>query len=369
MKKLLLMLLKHPLRGLIFSYSFLVQILLLLLRRALLPHFPVYQSLRIQVQRAYMGSASLTFPDLTHRLPVGKMPVRRARQIEGGSVPAYLIPGARDLAEFAAAPVKSGRGQRCVVIYAHGGGYARGEARMYINYMERWIREASRAELDLVFVSVEYHELKNDAQKADSPDTALSVKESHPAQKKAFLEVYRYVLDQNIQPERIVFMGDSAGGSLCLLAQLDLRGVGLPQPAATILISPWLDMNCKVYQGGNGAVETDYFMVANHAVPALAKLFVGAFPADSPEVNPLHHAPEALDGLSPQLIFTGGAEFARYDSEKWAELCRAAGVECKLVIEWAQLHIYAVGSKFTDPAVRRKTDDIIIQWIKEHVRE
>ncbi|KIW82271.1 hypothetical protein Z517_05298 [Fonsecaea pedrosoi CBS 271.37] len=353
MKKLLLMILKHPLRGLIFSYSFLVQILLLLLRRALLPHFPVYQSLRIQVQRAYMGSASLTFPDLTHRLPVGKMPVRRARKIEGGSVPAYLIPGSRDLAEFAA-PMKSGRGQRCVVIYAHGGGYARGEARMYINYMERWIREASRAELDLVFVSVEY---------------PLSVKESHPAQKKAFLEVYRYVLDQGIQPERIIFMGDSAGGSLCLLAQLDLRGVGLPQPAATILISPWLDMNCKVYQGGNGAVETDYFMVANHAVPALAKLFVGAFPADSPEVNPLHHAPEALDGLSPQLIFTGGAEFARYDSEKWAELCRAAGVESKLVIEWAQLHIYAVGSKFTDPAVRKKTDGIIIQWIKEHVRE
>ncbi|OAP57404.1 hypothetical protein AYL99_08142 [Fonsecaea erecta] len=349
MMKLLLLLLKHPLRSLIFSYSFLVQILLVLLRRALLPHFPVYQTLRIQIQRAYLGSASLTFPDLTHRLPVGKLPIGRARKVDG-SVPAYLIPGRRELAEFA---VPNPKRQQCVVIYAHGGGYARGEARMYLRYMERWVREASKENLDLVFVSVEY---------------PLSVKESHPAQKNAFLQVYRYVLDQNIPPERIVFMGDSAGGSLCLLAEMDLNALNLPQPAATILISPWLDMNCKIYEGGNGAVETDYFMVANKAVPALAKLFVGDVPGDSPEVNPLHHRPEALAGLGPQLIFTGGAEFARYDSEKWAELCRAAGVECKLIIEWAQIHIYAVGSKFTDPAVRRKTDGLIIQWIKEHVR-
>ncbi|OQU94469.1 hypothetical protein CLAIMM_00823 [Cladophialophora immunda] len=296
-----------------------------------------------------MGSASLTFPDLTHRLPVGKLSLHRARKIEG-SIPAYLIPGSRELAEFV---VPIPKRQQCVVIYAHGGGYARGEARMYINYMERWIREASKANLDLLFVSVEY---------------PLSVNETHPAQKNAFLQVYRYVLDQNVRPERIVFMGDSAGGSLSLLAQLDLKALDLPQPAATILISPWLDMNCKIYQGGNGAVETDYFMIANEAVPALAKLFVGDIPPDSPQVNPLHHKPGALEGLSPQLIFTGGAEFARYDSEKWAELCRAAGVECKLIIEWAQLHIYAVGSKFTDPAVRRKTDGMIIQWMKDHVQ-
>ncbi|KIW98145.1 uncharacterized protein Z519_01729 [Cladophialophora bantiana CBS 173.52] len=347
--KLLLMLLKHPLRSLIFSYSFFTQILLLLLRRVLLPHFPIYQSLRIQIFRAYLASAALTFPDLTHRLPVGRLSLQRARKIDE-SVPAYLIPGSRDLSEFVLPTTKQ---QQCVVIYAHGGGYARGEARMYVNYMERWVREAREANLDLLFLSVEY---------------PLSVKESHPAQRNAFLEVYRYALDNDIKPENIVFMGDSAGGGVSVLAGLELKGHNLPQPAATVLISPWLDMNGKAYEGGNGAVETDYFIVANRAVPALAKLFIGDIPADSPEVNPLYHQPEALEGLSPQLILTGGAEFARYDSEKWAELCRAAGVECKLVIEWAQLHIYAVGSKFISPAVRRKTDGLIIQWIKDHVR-
>jgi acetyl esterase/lipase len=46
--------------------------------------------------------------------------------------------------------------QKCVVLYAHGGGYARGEAKMYINYMERWVKAATLENLDMVFLSVEY---------------------------------------------------------------------------------------------------------------------------------------------------------------------------------------------------------------------
>lgn len=47
----------------------------------------------------------------------------------------------------------------CLVLYAHGGGYARGEARMYLNYMERWQREAEKVGLELTFLSVEYRML------------------------------------------------------------------------------------------------------------------------------------------------------------------------------------------------------------------
>lgn len=128
-------------------------------------------------------------------------------------------------------------------------------------------------------------------------------------------------------------------------------------------------MTLKAYEGGNPAVESDYFLVANRAVPALVSLFIGNRSPDSPDVNPLYCQPEELKGLSPQLIFTGGGEFARYDSEEWAKVCQKAGLDYKLTIEWAQLHIYAVGSRFTDPAVRRKTDDMIIEWIKLYVAQ
>lgn len=151
MANLWLLLMRHPLRSILFAHSFFSQILLVLLRRLLLPHFPSHQSFRLQVQRAYLAAASLTFPDLTHRLPVGKLAPHRARKVE--NVPAYLIPGSRHLSDFAGP--KSER-KRCVALFAHGGGYARGEARMYINYMERWVRGAAQEELDLVFLTVEY---------------------------------------------------------------------------------------------------------------------------------------------------------------------------------------------------------------------
>lgn len=134
-----------------------------------------------------------------------------------------------------------------------------------------------------------------------------------------------------------------------------------------ILVSPWIDMTLKAHQGGNPAVESDYFLLANSAVPGLVRLFIGDRPPESPEVNPLRHQPHELEGLSPQLIFTGGAEFARQDSEQWAELCHKAGLRYKLVIEWGQLHIYAMGSNFINPTIRHKTDDMIIEWIKDHV--
>ena len=151
MHRLKLMLL-HPLSSLRFLYTFAAQSWLVVLRRLLLPHFPRYQTFRTQMQRAFMSSCSATFPDLCWGLPVGNVPEDEARLISP-SVPAYLIPGYKSLKPLM---VDRAGESHCVAIYAHGGGYARGEARMYIRYMERWTRVATEAGLDLSFLSVEY---------------------------------------------------------------------------------------------------------------------------------------------------------------------------------------------------------------------
>ena len=67
----------------------------------------------------------------------------------------YVVPGSKSFKEMRS---ETPEGRNCVVLYAHGGGYARGEARMYLNYMERWIRVAAKAGLNLCFISVEYRE-------------------------------------------------------------------------------------------------------------------------------------------------------------------------------------------------------------------
>ncbi|MGL4608631.1 MAG: alpha/beta hydrolase fold domain-containing protein [Trueperaceae bacterium] len=49
-------------------------------------------------------------------------------------------------------------------------------------------------------------------------------------------------LNKTIDPQTMTFMGESAGGGLSLGFLLDLAVQGKPQPAQTILLSPWLDV-------------------------------------------------------------------------------------------------------------------------------
>lgn len=155
--------------------------------------------------------------------------------------------------------------------------------------------------------------------------------------------------------------------ALSIMAGIALPSLGLPQPAGSVLISPWLDTSLRTYESGSPLVETDYVVTANTSVPYMFNLFRGSYPGDSPEVNPLYRAPEEISHLNPQLILVGGAEMALDDGKDWAALCKKAGVRHELVIEWGQLHIYAMGSEWLDPKIRAKTDAKIIGWIKQCV--
>lgn len=49
-------------------------------------------------------------------------------------------------------------------------------------------------------------------------------------------------LHKAVDPGKIVFAGDSAGGGLCVTVMTVLRDLGLPLPAGAVLISPWVDL-------------------------------------------------------------------------------------------------------------------------------
>jgi acetyl esterase/lipase len=149
-----------------------------------------------------------------------------------------------------------------------------------------------------------------------------------------------------------------------VLSAIELTQLELPQPAGSVLISPWMDMSLRAYQGGNAHVESDFLVTANNFVPIVTSMFLGGLSGTSPDVNPLFRSADEIRKLKPQLILVGGAEFALQDSKEWAALCEKANVRHELVVEWGQLHVYALGSKFVDPHVRGKTDAKIVGWIK-----
>lgn len=174
MAKLYILLLSNPIKSLLVLYSFLAQALLVLLRQALLAHFPAYQPLRIQLQRCYLAACSLHFPDLTHRLPADEVHVTKARFLDKKGWKAYVIPGTVS-PRHSFAKDRALERPGAVIIYAHGGGYARGEAKMYLNYFERWVKVAAERGMDIVFVSVEYREFEHRRLDLAESDRALFV--------------------------------------------------------------------------------------------------------------------------------------------------------------------------------------------------
>lgn len=74
-----------------------------------------------------------------------------------------------------------------------------------------------------------------------APDYRLTPEHPHPAQAEDALAAWRYVASAT-PPEKIVIVGDSAGGHMALSLLLSLRAEGLAQPALCIGLCPWTDV-------------------------------------------------------------------------------------------------------------------------------
>jgi acetyl esterase/lipase len=87
-------------------------------------------------------------------------------------------------------------------------------------------------------------------------------------------------------------------GGVAVLSSIELLRLKLPQPAGSVLISPWLDMSLRLHQqGGNAAVESDYLYHGNESIPMLTAMFVGDRSGTDPDVNPFYRNPEEIEKI------------------------------------------------------------------------
>jgi epsilon-lactone hydrolase len=173
----------------------------------------------------------------------------------------------------------------------------------------------------------------------------------HPAPLDDVLATYRSLLDEGIDAERVAFVGDSAGGALALATQLRARDEGLPLPAATMLLSPWVDL-----------AVTGETMLSNSGKDALfskpwveqmaGEFLAGADPRD-PYASPLY---ADLTGLPPIYVQVGDHELLLDDGRRLAEAARQAGVDVRIDVFPEQQHTFqmmAGRAPEADDAVRR----------------
>ena len=161
-----------------------------------------------------------------------------------------------------------------------------------------------------------------------------------PAPEDDVTNAYRWLLDQGISAGRIAFAGDSVGGWLAVTVQLRARELGLPLPAAALLMSPCVDMETtgRSYETNR---DSDPFFKRD-VVRGIIRGFLGEdTDARDPRANPLY---ADLTGLGPLYIQAGGDETLADDARLLYEHAAKAGVDARLDIVPDMLHTFQMAA-------------------------
>ena len=199
-----------------------------------------------------------------------------------------------------------------VVLYLHGGGYIGGSIRS-MRSLAAWLAQASGSRV----CSVEYR---------------LAPEHPYPAGLDDALAVYAAVLAAGVEPARLGFVGDSAGGGLAVATMLAARDRGLPGPAAAGLISPWLDLTPGLRGSRAANAARDDVLSLRHG-EAIVQAYAGDHPRDLPYLSPLG---ADLRGLPPTLVQVSTSEILLDDATTFAARAKAAGVDVTCE-RWADL--------------------------------
>ena len=162
---------------------------------------------------------------------------------------------------------------------------------------------------------------------------------------------YQWLLDQDIPAGQIAFAGDSAGGQLAMTVQLRARGQGLPLPAATMLISPWTDLEMTGesldYNKGKDAIFNKQWIID------MAAAFLNGHDPRDPGAGPLR---ADLSGFGPLYIQVGDQELLLDDSRMLAKHARQAGVDVQIDEFPGQQHSFQMAAGLApeaDDAINR----------------
>lgn len=255
---------------------------------------------------------------------------------EPGSVD-YIETDAGGVPAMWAAP--KGGAENLVVLCLHGGGFVSGSM-----YTHR---------------KVYGHLAKAIGARALITDYRRTPEHMHPAQVEDAIAAYRWLLDQGIKPNHIALAGDSAGGGLAVSALFLARKRRLPMPAASMPLSPWVDMELtgETLESNRGK---DALFPGKEAIEPLVGMFLGqGGDRRDPLASPLNGD---FRGLPPLYIQVGGDELLVDDSRRLAERARKAGVDARLDIFPGLQHCFqfsAGRAPEADDAVRR-----LAEWVR-----
>ena len=150
----------------------------------------------------------------------------------------------------------------------------------------------------------------------------LAPEHPYPAASDDCLAAYRFLLGNGVDPACLVIAGDSAGGNLTIGTAMRVRDLGLPLPAALVVLSPVLDATLS----GDSMRRNDGLdpLFRRDSLARLAGSYASREQCLEPYVSPLFGN---LNGLPPTLAMVGSSELLLDDTLRYAARTRGVTVQ------------------------------------------
>ncbi|WP_413114886.1 alpha/beta hydrolase [Streptomyces sp. CY1] len=201
------------------------------------------------------------------------------------------------------------------LVYLHGGAYIVGDPQGYRGLVGHLVQRLRARAL--------------------VPDYRLAPEAVFPAAVDDAVAAYRWLLEQEVVPENVVFAGDSAGGAMAVSALVTARDQGLPMPAASIAISPWANLE---HTGATmftlDAIDPS---VSREGLRRAAEVVLGSAPRNSSLASPVFADSR---GLPPVLIQIGGHEVMLSDAIRLAAKLAEDAVPTRLDVAPGMGHVW-----------------------------
>lgn len=243
---------------------------------------------------------------------------RFERVVAAAPVPADVVTTRGDLGGVPVLTIEiPGVSTEGTVLYFHGGFFAIGSAAASVGLAADLARHTRRR-----VITVDYR---------------LAPEHPYPAALDDATAAYRALLDSGVDPGRLAVAGESAGANLAVSVLLAAREAGLPQPAAAVLMSPWVDL------AGTGATVTTKAavdpIITAEAIGLRAADYLsgsGTDPGDA-GASPVH---ADLTGLPPLLIQVGSHEVLLDDAVRLAARAAHDDVDVTLDVTAGVPHVF-----------------------------
>jgi acetyl esterase/lipase len=202
-----------------------------------------------------------------------------------------------------------------VVVYVHGGGFVAPIDPYHVKYAARL---ATALDASVVM-----------------PDYPLAPEHTWRDSHEDIVRVIQRAAETS---ERVVVVGDSAGGGVALAAALTVRDRGGPQPSHLVLHSPWVDLTTSTPETEVATLEDPWLFIGK--MYAYASWWAGSDDdLGRPEVSP---ALADLSGLPRTLMFSGTRDTLMPGCRLLARRAVEAGWDLTYVEQPGLLHVYPI---------------------------